>query len=476
MPSPINLNALKISIDQFNEAASGKHNIGQLKLGDDGASVVRTNNHKHWTIFNDTEIRPEESLAIKHAFCNALSRAGLSDDKLEEIRYKLGINRNILDTLKDGDIQPLSAAEVREIIDGVAGELNKSRAPDAQLKTSAQIYRRVSAETLEARKTDRDRINADTVSTMAKRAGGVVGQMVDILHSIGRRPDMPLGTKGIANEVLMALRNPDVLDRPGQTLDLTSASIRLKQEYGGMISARFTLDDGHVFTVSTHMTKAELRAQMDKVLNGDEIQAEPEESGSEAPVQEAPVQVQPNAGKKKNRYEGLLNQLRDVFDIATDADEMERRTFIALSQTPKAPSKGQRPYTLEEREALARGRVRENLVESVVGKLVIALRDVRGMNNGNTLLVNQVRDVIGGDKNVNADELLGKIERILDPKPAQGDKLIQQIDKNFAAPSNNNAIIDEKADNVDAPGNNNVLDDSFDAPLNINALLGNQDD
>ena len=155
---------------------------------------------------------------------------------------------------------------------------------------------------------------------------------------------------------------------------------------------------------------------------------------------------------------------------------MERWTFIALSQTPKPPPKGQRPYTLEEREALARGRVRENLVESVVGKLVIALRDVRGMNNGNTLLVNQVRDVIGGDKNVDADELLGKIERILDPKPVQGDKLIQQIDKNFAAQSNNNAIIDEKADNVDAPGNNNVLDDSFDAPLNINALLGNQDD
>jgi hypothetical protein len=54
----VNLNMLDINIDQFNEAASGKHNIGQLKLG---------------------------------------------------------IGGSILDTLKAGGIKPLSAAEVREI-------------------------------------------------------------------------------------------------------------------------------------------------------------------------------------------------------------------------------------------------------------------------------------------------------------------------------------------------------------------------
>ena len=458
---PVNLNMLNIGLDQFNAVASGKHNIGQLKLGDDGASVVRTNNHKHWTIFNNTEIRPEESLAIKHAFCNALSRAGLSDDKLEEIRYKLGINRSILDTLKEGDIQPLSAAEVREIIDGVAGDLNKSRAPDAQLKTSAQIYRRVSAETLEARKTDRDRINADTVSTMAKRAGGVVGQMVDILHSIGRRPDMPLGTKGIANEVLMALRNPDVLDRPGQTLDLTSASIRLKQEYGGMITARFTLDDGHVFSVSTHMTKAELRAQMNKVLNGEEVQAESEEPSQEEPVKEDPVQVQPDAGKvqanakkKRGRYEGLVNQIRDAFAVVKNPREMAKRELLALSQVPKAPPNGKRPYTEDERKFFAHSQVRNNLTDKVVENLVIALRTVRGMDQKNTDLVNQVRSVIGGDTSIDADELVGKIDRILHPKPVR--------EEQKPKPAKPDDIIQE-------------IEDSFDAPLNINALLGNND-
>ena len=30
---PVNLNMLNIDLARFNEAASGKHNIGQLKLG-----------------------------------------------------------------------------------------------------------------------------------------------------------------------------------------------------------------------------------------------------------------------------------------------------------------------------------------------------------------------------------------------------------------------------------------------------------
>ena len=69
----VNLDKLKISLDKFNEVADGTYNIGQLKLSDDGKSVYRTNNHKTWKIFNNTKISPEESLAIKQAFCNAFS-------------------------------------------------------------------------------------------------------------------------------------------------------------------------------------------------------------------------------------------------------------------------------------------------------------------------------------------------------------------------------------------------------------------
>ncbi len=52
----LDLGNLSISLDRFNEAASGKYNIGQLKLSKDGTSVYRTNNHKTWTIFNNTKI------------------------------------------------------------------------------------------------------------------------------------------------------------------------------------------------------------------------------------------------------------------------------------------------------------------------------------------------------------------------------------------------------------------------------------
>ena len=73
----LDLGNLSISLDRFNEAASGKYNIGQLKLSKDGTSVYRTNNHKTWTIFNNTKISSAESLAIKSAFCRALANEGL---------------------------------------------------------------------------------------------------------------------------------------------------------------------------------------------------------------------------------------------------------------------------------------------------------------------------------------------------------------------------------------------------------------
>ena len=76
----VNLNNLSISLDQFNKASSGEFNIGQLKLSSDGERVYRTNNHKTWTIFNNTKISATESLAIKFAFCKALAKEGLSPE------------------------------------------------------------------------------------------------------------------------------------------------------------------------------------------------------------------------------------------------------------------------------------------------------------------------------------------------------------------------------------------------------------
>ena len=435
---PVNLNMLNIDLARFNEAASGKHNIGQLKLGADGASVVRTNNHKHWTIFNNTEIRPEESLAIKNAFCKALDRAGLPPDKVDEIREKLGIGGSILDTLAAGDIKPLSAAEVREIIDQNAEDLNLSREPGAKLRTSAEIYRGVSQKTLENRKTARDRINADTVSTMETRAGGAVGQMVDLLQAKGKRSDFSAFTKNIAREICNALHATAPLSQPGQTLDLNTAPIRLRHGKDGTIIARFTLDDGHVFSVDTQLTRRGLYAQMNMVLNGEEeIREEPESSAPE----------QPNGAKAppKPRYTSLVADLRDVFATVKDPDEMEWKRQHILPTLSRGGKNGKPKFTDADLDVHARQRVRDNLTDPIVERLVNALRDVRGMDVRNATLVNQVRAVIAGDKDIDADELVEEIDRILNQAPPKPDKLIQQIE------------------------------DDFDAPLNINALLGNND-
>lgn len=427
----VNLNMLNIGIDQFNAAASGKHNIGQLKLGEDGASVVRTNNHKHWTIFNNTEIRPEESLAIKNAFCKALDRAGVPDDKVEEIRHKLGIAGSLLETLKAGGIKPLSAAEVREIIDECAGDINKSRAPGEKLKTSADIYRGVSQETLADRKTDRDKINADSVAKMGTRAGGTVGLMVDILQSTGRRDDLPLGAKAIALAMLQALRTPGVLDKPGKSVDLSIAPVTLKVDSGGTIVTRFTLDDGPVFSVGTNLTKDELLAQLSTVMGGKGVQGAGQKDG-------------------KTSYADLIDDLKKAIAIAKDPAEMERRRVSAFAQLSLDPKNKQ--FKAEDLKLHAGQHVRDALTNPIVKPLVDALRDIRGMDARNTDLVNQVRAVLYGDKNIDADELVGNITRILTkkgvdvpPNPGKADPLLQKIE------------------------------DDFNAPLNINALLGNDD-
>ena len=53
----IDLSRLDISLDKFNAESSGTYNIGHLELSSDGKSVYRTNNHKTFTLFNNTKIK-----------------------------------------------------------------------------------------------------------------------------------------------------------------------------------------------------------------------------------------------------------------------------------------------------------------------------------------------------------------------------------------------------------------------------------
>lgn len=465
---PVNLDNLNISLDNFNAAAKGQFNIGQLKLGADGTSVVRTNNRKTLTFLNKTQIRPEESLAIKNAFCEAFKREGLADDAIAAIRKKLGLGNTMRETLAAGNIKPLSAALVREIIDEYAGQINQARGPgQAKLQTSEDFYRGVSRETLNDRKTVRDNRNAKSEARMETTVGGTVNQMLDLLEGPAGDTDLSLGSKAIAREICMALRPPQNLATPGSSLDLSVAHVTLKHGASGTITAQFMLDDGSEFSVDTNLTRDELLAQMANVLkpkpNADppKAQEEPPKAPEEPPkapteppkvegkpsnAPEEPEEEEPPAApQRKPRnpfYEPVVEDLRRVFATVKDPVAMAAKKLRVRGTLPKVLNGVQ--LSDETLDLHARIEARKKLTDQVVDDLVIALREARGLDVRNTELVNQVRSVIGGDERIDADALVDKIIDALDTQPVD-----------FTA-------------NLDKE-----IEDDFDKPLNINELLGN---
>jgi hypothetical protein len=468
---PIDLSNLNISLDKFNAAAKGQLNIGQLKLSEDGTSVVRTNSRKTLTFLNKTQIRPEESLAIKNAFCEAFRREGLSDDAITDIRHKLGLRDTMRETLAAGNIKPLSAADVREIIDQYAGQVNQARGADKpHLETSADFYRGVSQKTLDDRKTVRDARNAKSESRMETTVGGTVNQMLDLLEGPAGDTALPIGTKAIALEICKALGKPQTLATPGSTLDLTVANnVKLKHSSSGTIVAQFRLDDGAEFSVDTNPTRDELLAQMRNALApkqndappkveeepsaGPEAQPkapeeQPNAQGGQPKVQAEPPKTEPQAApEKKVRnpfHEPVIEDLRRVFSIVKDPVSMTAQKLRVRSDKNFRTSAKGVQFSEETLDHHASIEVRGKLVKQALEPLVVALREVRGFDPRNTELLQRVRSVIEGDKSIDTDALVDEIIDALNTQP---------ID--FTAQPDN------------------AVEDDFDKPLNINELLGN---
>lgn len=451
---PINLNKLDISLDQFNAAAKGQYNIGQLKLGADGASVVRINNHKIFTLLNHKPIRPEESLALKNAFCNALRKEGLAEETVAEIRHKLGLGETILDTLSAGDIKPLSAGEVREIIDEYAGQLNQSRAPEAKIKTSADFYKGVSQKTLDDRKTVRDARNAVSAAEMETKVGGAVNQLVDLLLTEDSAGGFSLTSKAIALEILKDLRPSSALSKPDSSIPLTVAPITLKRDRDGMVIARFQMGDGSIFSVGTKMNKQQLVSHLENILQAPEGDTEPEETQEEPQAPEAPKgsqvsgPAQPKAPKKKAldpEQMQLIDKIKTTFATVKNPEKMAMAKEAILLHLPKKHRKIE--YSQADLESHARSELRTQLTDSILNKLVPMLRDARGMDPRNTELAHQVRAVIAGDETIDSDELIGKITDALTTEPVDFKAQIGQ--------------------------GGDPAEDDINQTLNINAILGN---
>ena len=88
-----------ISLAQFSKIASGDYNAGQIdiKVGDNGqAELVKINNHVWRTSKNNVVLSPERILEVKESFLNALQKAGVSAEKMAEMRDRLGIPSKLI--------------------------------------------------------------------------------------------------------------------------------------------------------------------------------------------------------------------------------------------------------------------------------------------------------------------------------------------------------------------------------------------
>lgn len=123
--------ALEITLAQFSKIASGDYTAGQIDIltnKQGAAELVKVNNHVWKTGENKVILSPERILEVKEAFLNALQKAGVSAEKMAEIRDRLGIPSKLIlpesaaqrDSILQARFTPLTRAQAREIIDTYA--------------------------------------------------------------------------------------------------------------------------------------------------------------------------------------------------------------------------------------------------------------------------------------------------------------------------------------------------------------------
>ena len=439
----INLSSLNISLDKFNAESSGTYNIGQMKLSSDGKSVYRTNNHKTFTILNRTEISSEEALAVKFAFCRALSREGLSQDAINAVKQKLGIPGNASDALKAGNIKPLTAAEVREVIDTYAAEINKHRADAANgakaLKTSAEIYRGVDKKEMENRAAARDAVNAQSVAKLKTTADRAVDNVLDILHFGGNGESITSFDKKLAKEIMTKLSNPTAFvgkDKEPKSVSMKVVPVTFSLQENGNVLAKITLGNGNTFSIDTGLDRNGLVDKAVAVLNAVAAVTQPE---AEKPRVE-----------KKAAADDIMQAINELESGGIGTEELKTGDDNAGMSTEDLLSGLKRVFDAlkEVKGQDLRKVLRDANMEAVVKALQQALDKVRHLDNRNTLLINNVREAFYGNPKINTDDLLKEISDILNKKrPDPADKIVanrqNQVEADLEETLNINAWLEE---------------------------------
>lgn len=418
----LNLSGLNISLDTFNKEASGEYNIGQMKLSSDGKSVYRTNSHKTWTILNRTKMSSEEALAVKFAFCKALSNEGLSDEAINAVKAKLGIPGNATDALKAGNIKPLTAAEVREVIDKYAGDINRSRASAAKganaaklLKTSADFYRGVSQKEMLDRAATRTEINTRSIGKMMTGTDKSVNTLLDILQFGEKNASSTPAEKRLAREMMTKLSNPTAFDVLHKTVNMESAPVTFVLQENGKVAAKFRLGNGNSFAIDTGLDRNGLVDKAVNVLN--------------AAAAAMPPRVENPRVEKNKADDEIMDAINELESGGIEPERKDRTMSkvdllngigIVFDALKKARGPGERKT------------LREANMEDVVKALLQALNKVRKLDNRNTELVNNVREVFYGNPEIKSDDVLKEISDVLNEKSADPFKKVEENIMNHA--------------------------------------------
>ena len=262
--------ALDISLQQFNEAASGKYNAGELDVRtkkDGTVGLVKVNDHVHFTLLNRTEIDPANTLEIKEAFVKALSPK-LDQQSMSTVRKQLGLPTQEGGTVRtEGHAyEPLTRSQVRSLIDQYAPEISGTQRSGTTDRTEK-----------------RTKVNEETEASRPVTVGGqelMVGEIgTDKIAFQGvtkakRAARAQAGIEATANDILGVLKRPDggradlnTLVRKLNTLEYFCAKAASLDPAGGAAGRRFeaalaraldALDNGELSLVYKGMMSREV--------------------------------------------------------------------------------------------------------------------------------------------------------------------------------------------------------------------------
>ena len=141
MPLPrVDYSNVNITIQQFQEIASGKYNAGEVRLAT-ATSLDKINHRVTFKGDNKVSLSHAEVLAVKQAFVRALSGAGVGADEVARVRAQLGLDpeRPVDVELKARSLKPLSRQQIRSILDRNKETINQNVGVGT-IRTHAEIW------------------------------------------------------------------------------------------------------------------------------------------------------------------------------------------------------------------------------------------------------------------------------------------------------------------------------------------------